>query len=154
MANNIPHIIPHNISAGLLCWINHGNLNQSHCDTVFLCPAAMASKSERRSRKLPGNTSIFCRSPPLIIRQRVARLTPSNFADAVIPKSRGPAVSVVFGRIPDSRMLSIAPVCSGEAANNRFSLSSVFMCSPHIYNSVRAESVYSHTNRCPLGLPV
>jgi hypothetical protein len=94
----------------------------------FLCPAAIASRSARRSRKLPGSTSIFCSSPYLIIRRRVARLTPSSFAEAVIPRSKEPDVSVVFFLIiAGSRMTPIAPICSGETANNRFDLSSVFI---------------------------
>ena len=104
----------------------------------------MASRSARRSRKLPGNTSTFCSSPPLIIRQSVARLTPSSFADAVIPRSRGPVISVVFSRTLASRMPSIAQICSGEAANNRFNLSSVFMCSP-IPVTLHASKMRIHT---------
>ena len=93
-------------------------------------PAARASRSARRRRKLPGSTSTFCSSPALIIRQRVARLTPKNFAEADIPKSNGPCVTEGVSVIRRSRIASIAANCSGDASNSFFSRSSVFMASP------------------------
>jgi hypothetical protein len=132
----------HDIRSLCMCCISYGTPSRFHCRTVF-CPAAMASKSARRSRKLPGSNSIFCSNPALVIRQSVARLTPSSFADAVIPRSRGPVVSFVFSRIPSIRMLSIALICSGEAANNRFSLSSMYMCVDYVY-----VILYLHVTSC------
>jgi hypothetical protein len=131
-AGSQPQYVGGNIRGLCMCCISYGTPNRFHRRTVF-CPAAMASKSARRSRKLPGSNSIFCNNPALVIRQSVARLTPSSFADAVIPRSRGPVVSFVFSRIPSIRMLSIALICSGEAANNRFSLSSMCMCVHYVY---------------------
>ncbi len=93
-------------------------------------PAATASKSVRRSRKLPGSTSTFCKSPALIIRQRVARLTPKNFADADMPISKGPCVIGNGLRTRCSKISSIASNCPDDASSSFFNLSSVVMGSP------------------------
>jgi len=105
-----------------------------------LCPAAMASKSARRRRKLPGKTSTFCSGPALIIRQRVARLTPKNFADADMPMSRGPWCTGICSGMPRSRIPSIASNCFREASSSFFNLSSVFIGSPPFLSTLRCHS--------------
>jgi len=74
--------------------------------------------------------------PALIIRQRVARLTPSSFAEADIPISKGPVMVAVLSKITDSSILSMNSNCPGDADNSRLSLSSVFMRSPLIDRSL------------------
>jgi hypothetical protein len=96
-------------------------------------PEAIASRSARRSRKLSGSTSTFCSNPALIIRQRVARLTPKNFADADMPMSKGPWCTGICSGMRPSRIPSITPNCSGEASSNFFNRWSVFMVSPHSF---------------------
>jgi hypothetical protein len=105
-----------------------GRLSEAASPRHDFCPAAMASRSARRSRKLPGSTSTFCSSPALIIRQRVARLTPRSLADADIPRSKGPAAQLNSWMARPSRIRSIAPNCSGEASNSFFNRSFVFIC--------------------------
>ena len=62
--------------------------------------------------------------------QRVARLTPKNFADADMPISKGPCVIGNGLRTRCSKISSIASNCPDDASSSFFNLSSVVMGSP------------------------
>src|SRR5437870_11540201 len=57
---------------------------------AWFSPRSRGPKIGAAKPKITRQHFNFLQRPALIIRQRVARLTPKNFADADIPISRGP----------------------------------------------------------------